>query len=189
MTTRRALSVALIATLALFAGACGGDSDDASKDTTTTVVDDATETTTTLTDDDYAARIEAVNAAIDAAGTDVCALASSMEETPPAPSTPAQVELFVGTAVKLYQAIGATFPAEATASTEAWNTLANELQTAAADAGYPVDFFEGEGAAAVLSGPTYEAATTEYQAIYQEQCATDAPADEGGATAETIPEG
>ncbi|MHB1139667.1 MAG: hypothetical protein ACYC2O_11985 [Microthrixaceae bacterium] len=190
MNTRRAVTAALLASLALFAGACGGSDDEGKDKETTTTAGDAEQPTTTLADDDYLAQLEVVNTAIVDAGTDVCALTEATAQMPYEPSSSAQVEATVATAVQLYNAIAGAFPADAAASADAWRSAATSLQTAAEEADYAKDFFNSEAATSALSGETYETAVGEYQALFEANCVSEtstAPGD--GATAETVPEG
>ncbi len=189
MNTRRAITAALLATLALVAGACGGSDEKSGDDTTTTAGDAAQETTTTLADDEYLAQLDVVNTAIDAAGTDVCALTEATAQMPYEPSSSAQVEATIATAVKLYNAIAGAFPAESAASAEAWRSAATSLQAAAEEADYSKDFFNTDAAMNALSGETYETAVGEYQSLFEANCgSTASSAPEDGTTAETVPE-
>jgi hypothetical protein len=180
MTPRRAIGALLFASFALMAGACGG-SDDASdskdEDATTTTVDDsAGQTTTTLNDEDYLAQVAQITTAIEGAGTDLCALSEVTAAGPPEPANTAQVEAAVGLYASLLNALAGTLPAESAANADALRSSATTLQTAAADAGYPEDFFSTDAVSDALSGEAYDAAMTEYQTIYSSTCVTEPPA-------------
>ncbi len=138
MMKRLTISALLLATLGLFAGACGG-SDDAADETTTT----KKETTTTeagasddedsgsdeVSDEEFDEAISVVSDEITAAGTDSCALfdvLNSMDGVDlPDPSTQNQVKSAVGLIEQLFVAIADSAPPEF--ATEA-DTLRNSIE-------------------------------------------------------------
>ena len=177
MNTRRSIGALMIASLALFAGACSSDSDgsggsegSSKKETTTTAAEETTTTEAPLSDADYQVRIEEISTAITGAGTDLCALSAVTTDGPPTPTTSAQVQSAVDLYARLLNAVADSFPAESAAKGEALRTAATTLQTDAAAGEYPVDFFESETSTAALSGEGYTAAMTEYQTIYTATC-------------------
>jgi hypothetical protein len=185
---RRICGVAVVATLALFAGACSSDEDSKSETTTTVKEDKTTETTAKpLSDEAYSAKVAEISTAIKGAGTDLCALSTVTTEGPPEPANPKQTEEAVGLYVELLNAVASAFPADSAASSESLRIAANTLQAEAKAAGYPPDFLSGDAGQKALSGEGYTAAMTEYQTIYQAQCA---PADPtADPSASTVPAG
>ena len=103
---RRICGVAVVATLALFAGACSSDDDSKSETTTTVKGDKTTETTAKpLSDEAYSAKVAEISTAIKGAGTDLCALSTVTTEGPPEPANPKQTEEAVGLYVELLNAV------------------------------------------------------------------------------------
>lgn len=185
---RRICGVAVVATLAMFAGACSSDEDSKSETTTTVKGDKTTETTAKpLSDEAYSAKVAEISTAIKGAGTDLCALSTVTTEGPPEPANPKQTEEAVGLYVELLNAVASAFPADSAASSESLRIAANTLQAEAKAAGYPPDFLSGDAGQKALSGEGYTAAMTEYQTIYQAQCAPADPAADPSAS--TVPAG
>ncbi|MCX6525502.1 MAG: hypothetical protein NTX58_12205 [Actinobacteria bacterium] len=192
---RRIGGVVMVATLALFAGACSKDNNSKST-TTTTAKGDKTDKSTpsstakALSDEAYSAKVDEISTAITGAGTDLCKLSTVTTEGPPEPTNPKQTEAAVGLYVELLNAVAGAFPAESAASSESLRMAANTLQTEAEAAGYPTDFLSGDAGQKALSGDGYTAAMTEYQSIYQAQCAPAAPTDPAAdPSASTVPAG
>ena len=189
---RRICGVALVATVALFAGSCSSDDDSKSTTTTTAKGDKTTETTAKpLSDEAYSAKVAEISTAITGAGTDLCALSTVTTEGPPEPTNPKQTEEAVGLYVELLNAVAGAFPAESAASSESLRMAADTLQKEAEAAGYPPDFLSGDAGQKALSGDGYTAAMTEYQTIYQAQCAPATPPSGPAAdpSASTVPAG
>jgi len=193
---RRVSGLVLIATLALFAGACSSSKDsskDSSKSTTTTTAKGDKTTSSTakpLSDEAYNASVSKISDSIKGAGTDLCAISKVTTAGPPEPTNPKQTEEAVGLYVELLNAVAESFPANSAAASESLRIAANTLQTEAKAAGYPPDFLSGPAGQKALSGDGYTAAMTEYQTLFQAQCAPPAAADPGAdPSASTVPAG
>lgn len=172
-------------------GACSSDDakDDEDKDseTTTTV---AEQTTSTMTDEAFSSGLTEFSAAIEASGTDLCAMGEAQALIPQAPpANEAQMEEFIGVYAGVFRSY-ATALGDDQASADALNTAADELIAEAEAAGYPTDFLSGEdptsGPKAMTSEPfiaANQALTTKFQAeCAPEEPAGEAPADEAPAT-------
>lgn len=187
---RRVAALALMTSLALFAGSCSGDGDKEAKATTTTEKGDKTAPTTSkpLSDEAYSAQVDKISQEIEGAGTDLCAISLVTTEGPPEPTNKKQTEEAVGLYVELLNAVAGAFPADSAAASESLRIAANTLQTEAEAAGYPTDFLSGEAGQKALSGDGYTAAMTEFQTIFQAECAPAASADPGADPSASSPD-
>ncbi len=133
MSVRRSLIVPLAVLLGLTAVGCGDDNKDSAK-STTTVADSATTTvaptggsetseksadtgpTTTISAADFDAGIATANAALDAAGTDFCKIASAANKlTVDTPSTPEQAKALYETYASIFTKIADSLPLDSKA--------------------------------------------------------------------------
>ena len=190
---RRIGGVVMVATLALFAGACSSDDDSKSTTTTTAKGDKTTESTVKpMSNEEFSATVAETSAAITAAGTDLCAVSSAVvglgaDLTPPANSEQSKdaVSLYV---VLLNSLAG--LPAESPASSEALRNAAIALPAEAEAAGYPADFLSGGTETKSLSGAEIATAFDEFQQAATAQCAPAAPTDPAAdPSASTVPAG
>ncbi len=185
MRMRQVIAVSTVAVLALVAGACGGDDEKADETTTTEKSTPTTETTTTLDDADYTAQISEYTTAVEAAGTDICALSDALSTQPPAPGNSGQSKQLIELYAKLLRTLAATMPEDPT-TVQTLNSTADALLTEAADAGYPVDFLTNpETAPKSLTSEAFNAANTATAAKAQTQCAPTTTVG-GGETTTTV---
>lgn len=163
-------AVGLTAVL-LLVGACSGSDDakddekkdDSSEETTTTVAE-------AMSDEEFIGEIDALTAAIDDAGGDLCAIVAVGQESGPAASasTPAQVESLVNAQASMLRAFAGVEPVDE-ANAAALNGYADRLVQAAEAADYSVDFLSGDEmmelqqdqSLASAMGAVQERATTE----------------------------
>ena len=191
---RRICGVAVVATLALFAGACSSDEDSKSETTTTVKGDKTTETTAKpMSNEEFSAKVAETSAEITAAGTDLCAVSSAVMElggdlAPPA--TTEQSKDVVSLYVVLLNSL-AGLPAASPASSEALRNAATALPAEAEAAGYSPEFLSGETETKSLSGEEVTAAFSEFQQAATAQCAPTAPPADPTAdpSASTVPAG
>lgn len=173
-----------MAVLALVAGACGGDDDEKADETTTTA--EPTETTTTLSDEAFSSQISEYEASVEAAGTDLCALAASQSSSPPTPANPAQMKEFVELYAMLLRSFAASIPEDPT-TVKALNDTAEALQKEAEAAGYPPEFLmDPEAAPKSLTTEEFQAANTALTAKAQPCATTTTIAGEGETTTTTV---
>ncbi|HTO00438.1 MAG TPA: hypothetical protein VL068_07165 [Microthrixaceae bacterium] len=206
MNTRRSLSLlAIVASLALFAGACSSSDDTASKkDKTETTAkdtksdsksdskDDGKDAPTDteadaqpkkLSDEEFTAALKKVNDSIKDAGSDVCKLAKAQNTEPPEPTNPAQVEEMVGTYVILLRSMAGALPSGSAANIKALNEAASQIEQSGKDSKYSADFFSSEGIMKIMTSEGVTAGITEFSTAAQ-KC----PGASGGADGST-PEG
>jgi hypothetical protein len=186
MRMRQVIAVTTVAVLALVAGACGGDDEKKADETTTTAKStETTETSTTLDDADYTAQIAEYTSAVEAAGTDLCALSSALSTQPPAPGNSAQSKQLIELYAKLLRTLAATIPEDPT-TVQTLNSTADALLQEAEAAGYPVDFLTNpETAPKSLTSEAFSAANTATAAKAQTQCASTSTV-AGGETTTTV---
>ncbi|MGB3409697.1 MAG: hypothetical protein WBA45_00760 [Microthrixaceae bacterium] len=189
MNTRRSLSLlAIVASLALFAGACSGSDEDSSANNKaeTTVKDnaakdgaakdsskengtaedvDSTDTAPkSLSNKDFTAQLGKINDEIKAAGTDPCAIALAQDTEPPEPTNATQVADVVGTYSLLLRSMAGALPSASSANAKALTNAADAIDKSAKDAGYSGDFFSSEGLRKVMTDPGVNAGITEFTA-------------------------
>jgi hypothetical protein len=170
---RQVVGVAMVAMLALVAGACGGDDESSDETTTTEASEETTTTAATLSDDEFNAQVEPLLADLEAAGTDLCAVLEAASATGPeaAASTEAQVKTTVDAQVQILKAIAASEPVD-TANAAVINRVADELSAAAEQDGYSTEFLQGEAFTSVLGAEDFNTAIAAYQTRQSSECAT-----------------
>lgn len=173
---RRVLgAVVVLAAVALGGCSDSGDQDETQRTTTTSGPK--------LSDEEYAAELSELNDAVDAAGTDFCALVAASGFAATAnPSNTAQVESAIDATAGLYRAIaesGALDPADSATL----DRFVDELEEQAAAAGYSEDFVDSKAISELAESSEYAPAL----AAVDERAAADcAPAD-GSATTTAAP--
>lgn len=184
MNTRRNISILMIVTLALFAGACSSNDKEASpkksdKTETTKAEGDSSTTSTTskpLSEKEYANQLDEVSKAVAAAGTDTCKLVEALNANPPEPQTKDQVKKMVDTYGQLLNAVAGALPPTSIDSIKALQEAAASLAQKAKEADYSADFFSGEAFNSTMTGNGMTAAFSEFQTAAQ-KCAPAAGAD------------
>jgi hypothetical protein len=195
MKPKPTLLVLLIAALALFAGACGSDSDESSdttekKETTTTEAeseeggDEADEeTTATVSDEEFEATITAFTDSITAANGDPCVIFAAVSATTefPDPANPAQVEVALTVYDVMFGAIADSAPPEFAAQAEVIRNAGTQLQTDAEANGHePAWFLETVGT--VFNEGEVSDALDTYFAQTQAACSPTEPGAEAPST-------
>jgi len=170
MHRKSTLVALLLAAVALFAGACGSDSDESSdttakKTTTTTEAaagDDETDTETTneVSDEEFEAAITEFTDAVEAADGDACLVFAAVGSQTdfPDPANPAQVEVALRVYDVMFGAITASAPPEFATQAQVITDAGEQLQADGAANDYEPEWFleavgtafsEGEVAAAL----------------------------------------
>lgn len=193
MTLRRSLLVMTAASLVLFAAACSGDDDEAADgpaDPSSSTVAEESLTSTTLSDEDYFSQIEATEQALEAAGSDLCAVSQATAMLG-MPANPAQVERVIGIYTLTYNAAASALEPEDPTSAEALREAARALADEAAAADYSMEFIGGDAPPEALSTDEFVAATEALEAKYTADCATvpdESSTSDGLPTETTVPE-
>lgn len=191
MTLRRSLTALLAAALLFTVAACSDDEpEDArtSSTTTTAATDDTTpETTTTVSDADYEKRISDAEAALAAAGDDLCAVIDASRELPP-PVNAAQVERSMPLFRSTYEALAKVIEGDNPDSAAAFRSyIADALAAVEAAAYDPKSLAENAPEASDDVQGAWTAITTKYGT---ECAAGEGDAGQGdGAPATTAPAG
>ncbi len=179
--SRARRGVALAACVALTLVAAGACSSDDAESTTTTeasgtsepdgVEEESTETSAPLDDAAFAAEIAEFNAAVEAAGTDPCALNDIVTGSPPPePANSAQSEQLVGLYAGLLRAIGASVP-DSPAVASGFSGAADDLEGEAEAAGYPADLLSADAQLPPsLASEEFLAANSEFSDLVAERC-------------------
>ncbi|MGB3409698.1 MAG: hypothetical protein WBA45_00765 [Microthrixaceae bacterium] len=183
MNTRRSITLlVLMASFALFAGACSSDGDSTSKksdkNTTSTTetkkgdepsdqTSTTEQTTTTVDDETFKTELGKVNTAIDNAGTDACALVEALNSNPPMPGNTAQSEQLVGTYSKLLRSVASALPASSTDNIKALNGAADEVAKVAESKKFAPDVFTSQEFGTVMSSEDVTKALAEFSGIAQ----------------------
>jgi hypothetical protein len=193
MTIRRPLAVLLAAGLAFSVAACSdddGSDEGSSSSTTTTAADAAEQTTTTISDEEFSAKADEVAAAVQAAGTDLCAVGVAPQELP-TPGTPAQLERMLQIFKQTLDVAASALEADDAESAEALRTAASDLIAEAEAADYDMSFISGDSMPEALQSPEYLAASEALNTKFAAECQPSAGG--GGATGEapetTAPQG
>ena len=185
MTIRRPLAVLLAAGLAFSVAACSDDdgSDEGSSSSTTTTA--AEQTTTTISDEEFSAKADEVAAAVQAAGTDLCAVGVAPQELP-TPGTPAQLERMLQIFKQTLDVAANALEPDDAESAEALRTAASDLIAEAEAADYDIGFISGDSMPQALQSPEYLKASEALNTKYAAECQ---PSASGGGATGGSPEG
>lgn len=192
MHRKSTLVALLLAAVALFAGACGSDSDESSdttvkKTTTTTEAtsdDDAdSDSGDEVSDEEFEAAITEFTDAIEAADGDACLVFAAVGSQTdfPDPANPAQVEVALRVYSVMFPAIAASAPPEFAAQAEVITAAGEQLEADGAANDYEPEWFLDAVGTAFTDGEVATALDTYFE---QTQAAC-APA--GGAGTDAVP--
>lgn len=174
--------VALLALVALVAGACSSDdsSDGDKKETTTTAKasdsesdsgSDSTETTEAMSDDDFSAAIETAMTALDDANGDPCKLMDTFQSLGSTMGNPTNTEQRKQTtelALAFYTALADAAPDELSAEAEQVRTSVKAIEKEGEETNWSEEFMtEPE---AVKNDSTFTESTTAILTKFTEQC-------------------
>ncbi len=181
MKSSRSFAVAVVvASLALFAGACGGSDEDAKSSTTVAKTDstakdssdsdrdsgspdstgspesteggeDGDTGTGSVGDADFSSQMEKINSAIKSAGTDPCAISTAQNTEPPQPANATQVAKVVETYTLLLRSMAGSLPEKSSAAAKSLMKVADAVDKAAKDSDYDVEFFSSNALAKAMS--------------------------------------
>ncbi|HTO00439.1 MAG TPA: hypothetical protein VL068_07170 [Microthrixaceae bacterium] len=186
--TRGISLLVIVASLALFAGACSSDGDAESKKsnkTTTTEAktkdgkddkspDSSPESSLPkLSNEEFSKQLAIVNKGVTDAGTNPCELVAALNTTPPLPTNPTQAEELLGTYTLLLQSVAKALPASSTANVKALNEGADELAKVGKAQEFSPDLFTSTEFGAVMSSEPVTSALAEFTEL-SSKCA---PAD------------
>jgi hypothetical protein len=192
MTIRRSLAVLLAAGLALTAAACSDDGSEegSGSSTSTSAADTPEQTTTTISDEEFFAAADQASAAVEAAGTDLCAVGPALSALPMAPSTPAQLERMLQIFQQSLDVAASTLESDDPQSAEALRTAARDLIAEAEAADYDLSLVSGDSVLDALRSTEYMQASEALDTKYKAECGTGEAGAQGNATSpSTVPEG
>lgn len=172
MKIRRPLAVVLAAGLALTVVACGdddGSEEGASSSTSTTVAGQADQTTTTISDEDFAATADEVEAAVQDAGDDLCAVGMAPQQLP-TPSTPAQLERMLEIFQQTLDVAASTLEGDDPESAAALRKAASDLIAEAEAADYDMGMISGDSLPKALQSPEYLKASEALNKKFSAEC-------------------
>ena len=187
----RAFGALGVAAVLLLTGACSSGSDDEAKDDkktddTTEQADTSEETgTEELSDEEFIGEIDALSAAIDGAGTDLCKIIEVGQQEGPAasPSTPAQVESLITAQASMLRALAEVEPVDET-NAPVLVDYADKLVAAGEQAGFSVEFLGSDEYLELSADPTVAPAISAYQERSLTECPQpEVPAEEPTDTA------
>ena len=177
MTIRLPLAALLAGGLALTMAACSDDEPEAGSSSSTTSVDLPEQTTTTLSDEQFSQQMEQVEAIVDAAGSDLCAVVAAPQALP-SPGTPAQLERVLELYAEAIDVAAGALDEEDPQSAAVLRTGAADLIEEAEAVDYDIRFLSGDSAPDSVSSPEYMKASEALNEKYASECG--APGTEGG---------
>lgn len=190
MNAKRGISLlVLVASIALFAGACSSDSEPESKkadksstSTTEKKGDESSSTseqpTTSLGDEAFTTAINKVNSEIEAAGTDPCDLLTALSSEPPAPGNPTQAKQLVETYSNLLKVIGGAVTATSPDSAKVLEEASAQIHTLGETKKFAADLFESKEFSEIMNSEKVSGALAKFTELTQ-KCA---PATTEGST-------
>ena len=187
MTFRRPLAVLLAAGLALTAAACSDDGPEEGSGSSTSTTSAPEQTTTTLDDEEFGKRMDEVQAIVDAAGSDLCAVVAAPQALP-SPSSPAQLERVLQLYKEAIEVAAAALETDDPQSAEVLRTGAADLLEEAAAVDYDIRFLTGDSAPESVSSPEYMKASEALNAKYAAECGPPGAGGGSGAPDTTVPE-
>jgi hypothetical protein len=177
--------IALMAVIALVAGACGGDDkadDDKKKSTTTTekstettdAGDDAT--TTTVSDADFEASVTKAKDALDEAGTDPCKVMETFETLGMSvgnPSNTEQRKQATALAVAFYLALADAAPDDLKAEADQVRATVEEIEKEGEESNYSEEFLNEPEA--IKNDSSFNDASGKIMTAFTTQCGATTP--------------
>lgn len=181
-TMRRNLVTALLVVAALALAGCSGDEEADGTTTTaasdTSVEEDRDDTTTTVAevpDEEFADITEEFEGRVGEAGGDLCQLIGALDFSPEvAPANPEQAKRAVDQVSSYLRALAGANGVEASTS-QTLISLADDLDAAAEQSGYSLEFFSSQQTAELFQRPEYTQAMGSLLARAEQECPEQLP--------------